>query len=103
MGIPVNARVSVENVHLLERESLGLGDEEVREEEAQHAASTPDEEDVRLESRVSRSRVDKVRRSCNFRQSSSSREKDVPYPIPKLTSQFEAVDMDMALARIVVG
>ena len=55
-------RVDVEEVDLLERETLRLGDEEEREGEAQEAAATPDEEHLGTEVGVSGTIVDEVGR-----------------------------------------
>ena len=62
-----DGRLSVEEVDLLERETLGLGDEEVGEDDASGAGGSPEEED--LDSEVGRlgsvdsggGRVDEVR------------------------------------------
>ena len=55
-------RVLVEKVDLLERETLGLGNAEVREHEAARAGGAPDEEHLDTEVRVPRAGVDEVRR-----------------------------------------
>lgn len=39
-------RLAIEEINLLERQSLSLGDEEVGEDEAADAGSTPDKEDL---------------------------------------------------------
>lgn len=44
-----DARLAVEEVNLLERETLGLGDAEVREDQASGASGTPDEEHLDTE------------------------------------------------------
>lgn len=51
----------VHHVDLLEGETLGLGDEEVGEEEASQASGTPDEEDLHLETSRAGLLVDEVR------------------------------------------
>lgn len=53
-------RVLIEEVDLLEGESLGLGDAEEGEDDAAGTRRTPDEEDFRLEVGVSWAGVDKV-------------------------------------------
>ena len=53
-------RVEVEEVDLLERQTLGLGDEEEREGEAQEAAAAPDEEHLGAEVGVAGTIVDEV-------------------------------------------
>ena len=55
-------RVEVEEVDLLERQTLGLGDEEEREGEAQEAAAAPDEEHLGAEVGVAGTVVDEVGR-----------------------------------------
>lgn len=55
-------RVLVEEVDLLEGKPTGLGDAEVRENDAAEARRAPDEEHLRLEVRVALARVDEVRR-----------------------------------------
>lgn len=56
-----DGRVSVQQINLLETETLALGNEEVGEYEAEAASTTPDEEDGTSETSVSGSRVDEVR------------------------------------------
>lgn len=55
-------RVLVEEVDLLEGKPTGLGNAEVRENDAAEARRAPDEEHLRLEVRVALARVDEVRR-----------------------------------------
>lgn len=55
-------RVLVEEVDLLEGKPTGLGDAEVRKDDAAKARRAPDEEHLRLEVRVALARVDEVRR-----------------------------------------
>lgn len=52
----------VEEVDLLEGQPTGLGDAEVREDDAAKARRAPDEEHLGLEVRVALARVDEVRR-----------------------------------------
>lgn len=52
--------VLVENVDSLERQSLGLGNAEVGEDEAANASGSPDEEHLDTEVSVARAGVDEV-------------------------------------------
>ena len=71
-GARYGRRVLVEQVDLLEREALGLGHAEVREDEAAQAGRAPDEEHLDLEARVSGAGVDEVGRGV----------RDSPVPEP---------------------
>ena len=98
-------RVLVEQVDLLERETLGFRDAEVRKDHATCARRTPDEEDLHPKVGATRIRVDEV--WC--------REGDSPVPQPemyqstarldlgRMTDQFDATESDMAFARMLSG
>lgn len=59
-GLTSNTDFIIELVDLLERESLGLVDEEVDKGNTQETAAKPNEEDFGLEIGLSRAVVDKV-------------------------------------------
>jgi hypothetical protein len=59
-GLPRLADLAVELVDLLQRQTLGLVDHSPDEEDADEAASAPDEEDLGTEVGVSRAVVDHV-------------------------------------------
>jgi hypothetical protein len=58
--LPRLADLAIELVDLLERETLGLIDHSPDEEDADEAASTPDEEDLSTEVGISRAVIDHV-------------------------------------------
>ena len=62
LGRTDDGGVEVQEVDLLERETLGLGNAEVREHEAARAGGAPDEEHLDLEARVSGAGIDEVGR-----------------------------------------
>lgn len=66
-------RVLVQQVDLLEREPLRLGDAEVREDDAAQARRAPDEEHLHAEAGVAWADVDEVRRRI--------RDRPVPEPV----------------------
>lgn len=103
---PRVGHLGVELVNLLECEALGLEDHAPHEEDADEAATAPDEEDLCAQVGVAGAGID---------HEGSGTEKDVSvvlrsgdavatyYPIAQLRSQLDAVVMESDLARTLSG